>query len=381
MSETTSKDKPGGLTPMLAVLGFVAAVHVGWGSFIGPGVMEGNLADGDSYLRLVRVTQLYETGGWFDSSLSRSNAPFGTSLHWTRLFDVLLLAVALPLAPFVGFAKALFWAGAVIAPLLHLITAAVLVWAARPLVGRVGSYLAGALSAVQFPVMAYAAAGYADHNILFGLIAVGAFGFVVRSLSDSGSNYNQAFAAGVALGIGLWAGVEMMVFLGVCLFASAVAWLFGGQGGGQRNLGMTIGLVLGVAAGLAVERGPSGFLDVEYDRLSMVHLVLAVLLAAFWAFVVRAGERFGRPVGILQRAVTGVAGAAFVGAVMWLAFPKFLAGPISLVDVEALEYFQLAAENASIGSLPRFMLYLGGALFALPWALWRLREEWGNGGF
>ncbi|MEE8393437.1 MAG: hypothetical protein V3R66_03765, partial [Rhodospirillales bacterium] len=47
----------------------------------------------------------------------------------------------------------------------------------------------------------------------------------------------------------------------------------------------------------------------------------------------------------------------------------------------ALEYFQLAAENASIGSLPRFMLYLGGALFALPWALWRLREEWGNGGF
>ncbi|HIJ46146.1 MAG TPA: hypothetical protein HPP50_08345, partial [Rhodospirillaceae bacterium] len=70
--------------PVVAVAGFVVFIHAVW-LLAGDGaVNHGGLADGDSYLRLLRVTRLVETGDWFDSGFPRINAPFGGSLHWTR---------------------------------------------------------------------------------------------------------------------------------------------------------------------------------------------------------------------------------------------------------------------------------------------------------
>ncbi len=68
----------------------------------------GALWTADGYMRLVRVEALYETGDWYDGVVHRSNAPYGESLHWTRPFDVVLLAGAAPLAPVVGFKTALY---------------------------------------------------------------------------------------------------------------------------------------------------------------------------------------------------------------------------------------------------------------------------------
>ena len=50
--------------------------------------LEGGLAGPDSYMRLLRVTQLYESAAWFDLSIPRSNAPYGELLHWTRPADI-----------------------------------------------------------------------------------------------------------------------------------------------------------------------------------------------------------------------------------------------------------------------------------------------------
>ena len=63
------------------------------------------LGDSDCYMRLVRVRELYNTGNWYDAVISRSNAPYGERLHWTRSFDVLLLAGAVPLSLFTDFTQ------------------------------------------------------------------------------------------------------------------------------------------------------------------------------------------------------------------------------------------------------------------------------------
>ncbi len=377
MSEPYTSRLPDRLTPLLAVLLFVVLVHIMRGFYLGPGVLDGNLVDGDSYIHMVRISQLYLTGDWFDSSLVGSNAPFGTTLHWTRLFDLILLGLALPLVPFIGFEKALFDAGAIISPLLHIISVIALIWATRPVLGRKGAYLGGGLMAAQPSIMSSAIVGYVDHNMLFVLIAIIAFGFLARSLSGLGQRH--AWAAGLAISTGLWVGVEMVVFLGVCLFLTATAWLFEDREALLRNRQLTLGFSLGVALVLLVERGVSGYLDIEYDRISIVHLSLAVLLAAFWAAV---GWWQGRHhMSLMARALAGIAGAATVAAVMYVIFPKFLAGPMAIIDPAAMPYFQAVSENDTIGSIPRFLIFFGPSILALPWAIWRMREEWRGPGF
>ena len=386
-TDTTNPGKPemDAAWPLAAVVGFVAMVHVFWWLLGDTVVAYGNLIDSDGYARLVRVERLLETGAWFDSSLPRANWPYGGALHWSRLFDMLLIALALPLMPALGVKAALYWSGAVISPILHLVTAAAVVWAARPLIGRSGALIAGALTAVQFGVLGYATLGHADHHMLFGLIAVLAIGFSVHALTGTGPTGRHAACAGVVLAAGFWLGAEMQVTAALCLTVLGLKWVFEGDDGvtvaaGARpglnlSLNLSLGLLAGVAVALAVERG-SGFFDVGYDRLSIVHLTLAALLAAFWWAVVRLAGR--GPAGVSGRLAVAVAGAAAVLAVMWFLYPKVFVNPLKDFDPVILEIFDSVSEYGSIKDVPHFLLYAGASLIAGPWTLWRLKTKTGG---
>lgn len=369
--------------PLAAVVGFVAMVHVIWWLLGDTVVAYGNLVDSDSYARLVRVERLLETGAWFDSSLPRANWPYGGSLHWSRLFDMLLIALALPLMPALGVKAALYWSGAVISPILHLFTAAAVVWAARPLIGRSGALIAGALTAVQFGVLGYATLGHADHHMLFGLIAVLAIGFTVHSLTGTEPETGRhAACAGVVLAAGFWLGAEMQVTAALCLMALGLKWVFEGDGGetvaaGTRPvlnlaLNLSLGLLAGVAVALAVERGP-GFFDVGYDRISIVHLTLAALLAAFWWGVARLDGR--GPAGVPGRLGLVAAGAVAVLGLMRGLYPKVFVNPLTDVDPVVQEIFVTISESSVIDDAGHFFLYVGAVVLALPWAAWRLKTQ------
>lgn len=356
----------------MATAAFVAMVHIAWYLGFDWLVVNGDMADGDSFARLVRVTLLYESGEWFNSVIPRSNAPFGDTLHWTRLFDVILLSLAVPMTPFLGFAKALYYAGAVVSPLLHVLTALALAWAASPLIGRAGAYVAGALTATSFGVLGYAIAGHADHHLLFALITVLAFGFLARALSGRDG---CAMAAGAVVAVGVWSGTEAFVFLGLCLSITGLMWVAGEKEAARLNFYLVFGLAAGLTLALLVERGPSHYIDVEFDRVSIVHLSMAALLLAFWGAVLAVGAHWERT-GIAGRLVVGMGGAAAVFAALWLIFPDVLKGPMADVDPELLPVFEGIAEYSPIADTAHFLIYVGGVLIALPWTLWRIREEW-----
>ena len=82
-------------------------------------VLNGVLIDPDSYMRLARVEHLWATGAWFDPVFPRIGPPEGLALHWTRPFDVLLLAGALIASPLLGFKAGLYWWGAFLGPVLQ----------------------------------------------------------------------------------------------------------------------------------------------------------------------------------------------------------------------------------------------------------------------
>ena len=359
-----------------AVLAVVGFVHVLWWLLGDSAAVNGNLADSDGYARLVRIERLVETGGWFDVSLPRADWPYGGSLHWTRPLDVLLILLALPAAAIVGFGPGLFWAGVVVSPLLHGGAAVTVMWASRPLIGRVASVVAGMLSAVAFGVLGYATIGHADQHILVGLISVSAFGYTVRALLAQDKAGNHALRAGVVLALGVWVGVEVQVTAGLCLGVVALKWVVEGGKWLAVNRQMALGLVLGLASALAVERG-AGVFDVQYDRLSIVHVTLSVMILGFWSGVGLLGERLK---GAGSRLAAGACGDVVIVTMMVALYPKVLLSPLYDVDPVLLEIFASVAEYAPVSDPWRFLVYAGGVIFALPWTLVRTVQEperWG----
>ncbi len=361
---------------------FVAAVHLAW-LFGGQSeVLQGGLEDGDSFMRLVRVQRLIETGDWFDVSIPRANAPYGTTMHWTRPLDVLLLVLAAPTAPFLGFDLGLYVAGAALSPLLHILTVVAMAWAAAPLIGRVGACLAGGLTAAQIGFMGYAIAGNADHHILFALINVLAFGFIIRSFSGQRGSSQRgsgqrgaALAAGALISLGFWIGIEEIAFLAICLGMIGLPWLLGEKDSADRNYHLCLGLTLSLALVLLAERGPEHYLGVEYDRVSIIQMTIAALLLTFWGCI-RAWPRFWENKGTAPRLAAGVLGAAVIAAVTRLLFPNIFLGSLASVDPRLMFLISGVLEYAPIRDVWYFLIYVGGAVFALPWAAWRFKEEW-----
>ncbi len=343
-------------------------------------VLEGQLHGTDGYLRLVRVTELYRTGAWFDDMVARGNAPYGMPLHWTRPMDLLLLAGGWTLSPLLGFDKALFWSAAVLSPVLQLAMVLALVWAATPLLDLRHRCLLILAVFVQGPLVSTGLIGRADHHMLISLAFVVSIGFGMRLVMRP-FDARLALAAGAALGFALWLSMEALLLLAASFAILAATWLRRAGDRARKNLWHALGLCAMVALAIAVERPPARYLAEEYDRISIVHLAVALLALAFWA-VVRLLERRGVPARAIpgRLALAGL-GALAAGAVMFLAYPKFYGGPEVDVDPRLGPiFFELVNELQPLWpydtrSLGRFLTFLGPALVCVPFLAVLLARE------
>lgn len=370
---------PGGAPgpwPYLGALALILLLHL---FFLFSGmtpVLHGQLPDPDSYMRLVRVTHLYHTGNWFDGTVPRSNWPYGESQHWTRPADVLLLTGALALKPLLGFDRALFWWGAATAPLLHMAAALALVWAAAPLIQPARRLLVIAAYLVQIPIWLYGIFGRTDHHMLIILVFVLALGGTVRLMIPP-VRPRVGLLAGALAGLGLWLSVEFLAFVAVIFATQTLAWIRCGGTRARTNLWHAVGLLLVTALAVLSEHAPSAWLTAEYDRVSVVHLLVAVLAGLFWWGADRMERRAGRPGSPAKRLVAAAVGAAAAGGVMLLVFPKFFLGPyvdynLALwpISTDITKEVQplVPTDRASLGSL---LLHLGPAFLAVPYLLFQ----------
>lgn len=365
------------------ILAVTAVAAVG----VVPGLMDGRLFDPDGYMRLVRVERLLETGAWYDGRIPGSNAPFGETLHWTRPLDVILLAFTALLEPVLPTAEALHGAGVFVAPLLLVALCFVVSWVVTTLVdARWQIY--GMLAVLgQLGVMGYALPGRPDHHILLLLVFAGSVGLLVKWMIGRPSP-RVAFAAGGALGLGLWVGPEAAVVVGVAFTALGVRWVVRGAGA-RETLLVSLGLAVTVAFALLVERPPSDLLAVEHDRISVVHLLPAIATALFWlvvAIVARGataeaavpggGDRFS------GRVAVALLGVAFVLGVQALVFPASFLGPTADVDPVLLEVWLARVEEygpflrpEDVGGVGRLVAFLGLGLIGLPFLAVRGARE------
>jgi hypothetical protein len=367
-------DKPHTSLALYAVLGFVAIIHGAWWLVGSPPPELLGFSDGDSYLRLLRVERLLETGDWFDITIADVNAPYGATLHWTRLFDVVLIGMALPLMPILGSAKALFWAGMVVSPIIHVVSAGILVWALEPLLGRKGACIAGALSAAQAGVLAFSTFGHADHHMMFVLLSALAVGLVSRLILSDDNTGQNGLALGAVLAAGVWVGPEYMVFTILSFAVTGLYWIAGGANAAPINKGMAVGLFWTLLIAIVVESGISDVGRVAYDHVSIVHLAFGGCLTVFWRTISIMDGRLATVRGRVFAAV--ISAMAFSGLMITL-FPQIIANPLNDADPAILPIYAMISEYRAIADPARFLIYFGSALFVVPWALWRLRQVWG----
>jgi hypothetical protein len=361
----------------LLLVGHVAIVVIGTSP-----LLEGGVHGPDSYMRLVRVRQLYETGAWYDISIHRSNAPFGEELHWTRPADLVFLAGAWLLSPALGLDRALHWWSVFVSPLLHVATTLVLVWAVAPIMDRERRFFLVLTFTFQVGIWTQAMAARTDHHMLILLVFAAALGFTFRLLCSDGRR-RGAVLAGVAAGFGLWLSVEFLVILAAIFGTLVVGWLRNGSDQVRRNLWHAIGLSAMLAVALLLERPAENFISEEYDRISFVHLFMGLLVTAFWVSIC-ALERGSLAVRLPGGRMTVAAiGGLIAFAVMLAIFPKFFAGPEVDYDPRLRPIFlDVIAETRDLipdswRDLRWFLLFLGSAVFAAPYLVIRfLSDGW-----
>lgn len=370
------------LIPWLIIFGLWAVLHAMLGKTVAAPVFDGALLGPDGYMRLVRIGELLGGTGWYESLIARSNAPYGDALHWTRPMDVIILTVATLASPFTDDAQALFFAGAVTSPIVAFFACIAMAWAARPVLGRDRAILAVIIFLLQPGVLSYTMLGRADHHSLQFVAFILCIGATLRLLSDRRSVRN-AVVAGVSYGGALWVSIELLLLVGLCQATLAAVWPWRDRVFTRNQIILGGTFLATVLVALIIERPITGWFDIEYDRLSIVHVALAAIVTGFWLALYQNGHNRADATLRTRMTVAGIAGVAGLG-VFGLFFPDFFAGPFASVDPRILPIWhdQVAELRplvpTDMKSLGRFLFFIGAGPLCLVFLgiiLWRERTH------
>ncbi len=370
------------LIPWLIIFGLWAALHAMLGKTVAAPVFDGHLLGPDGYMRLVRIGELLGGTGWHESLIARSNAPYGDALHWTRPMDMIILTVAALASPFTDDTQALFFAGAVTSPIVAFFACIAVAWAARPVLGRDRAILAALIFLLQPGVLSYTMLGRADHHSLQFVAFILCIGATLRLLADRQS-VRTAIAAGAIYGVALWVSIELLLLVGLCQATLATVWLWRDRAFTRNQLIVAGTFLATVLVALIIERPVTSWFDIEYDRLSIVHVALAAIVAGFWLALYQNGHNRADTMLRTRMSVAGLAGIASLG-VFGLFFPDFFAGPFASVDPRILPIWhdQVAELRplvpTDMKSLGRFLFFIGAGLpclIFLGFILWRERTH------
>jgi hypothetical protein len=323
-----------------------------------PATLDGELHNPDSYMRLVRIEEELRAGA-FSYVVTNDASGAGTVLHWSHLLDSLLLLMAAPLEPLLGWHRALFIAATMSGPISVGLLGFALAWAAAPMADRRWLWASSLASGLAAPVIGYGLLGVAHHHVLVAVALALTAGWVGRAVQGES---NAGWRAGLAAAMAIWLTPESMPLLLAAFGLLMIAWL---NRPGDRRLAQAIGgCCIGFAAVLALAFAtdpPSNILAVEIDRLSIVYVGLGAALCAVGSIVVALTRSH---LGDASRRLLGI-GLTSLPLLAWAAlFPAALHGPDGLMDAASAQLF-----FGDITEMQPIHDFSQAALFLLPGAI------------
>jgi hypothetical protein len=344
---------------LLPLFLLAAGLNILLGASAWPAVLAGNLQDPDSYMRLLRIEQGIRAGHLL-TNVAGDQSGAGVMVEWSRLLDIVLWLMAAPLAPFLGWHKALFAAGVALGPLGVGFLGAVLAWAVEPFALRRYLWSAALAAAVLPGVVTIAVPGVVHyHVLLLAMIALTA-GFTLRAWrGDSWAG----FLAGLSGGFAIWLTPETMPFVLMAYASLMLKWLEAPDA--PVLLTTAAGCFDVLAVALFVDPPSGGYLVPEVDRLSCVYAVMALLFLAGAAILSRL-QKMRR-----WRGLTGFAVLAVLFGVWVAAFPGVVLGPYGILPPdEAKAFFGVITEQMPVRGRELVVFLFPGAC-TLAYALWR----------
>lgn len=335
------------------------------------------LQDPDCYMRLVRVQEFEKTHDWHNSVIYRSNAPYGEELHWTRPFDLLLLAGAKILQPFLGFKKALLIFGIIISPLLQFASALALIWAVSVFFKDIQEKLRLAILFLLQPGSYIPfLAGRPDHHGLLLLFFIIEIGFFLRLLYKPSEK--NAWILGALLAFSMWLSIESLTVVFLFFAALGVIWISDKEKSLSSITVTAMSLFLFSTVFLIIERPISLLTFPEYDRISIVHVLLFALSAFLFLSLTNLERRKLLPKYFPSRTALLLLGGGLILGMMGHAFPKFFQGPYAQVDPHAVEVWLRGVKEVrplfKLGHEPfhRVVIWLGPLFVCLPFLIYKL---------
>ena len=325
------------------------------------------MIDTDSYMRMVRVDMLANGGDWYDQFIHRSNAPFGEELQWSRAFDILVILLALPFSFFFDQHQALQWSGIIISPVLKMLSIPALFWAARAVLSKKNAFRVCVLFLCQAGLFAYYSFSRPDHHSLLFLLFIVFLGAALRILQTT-SRF-MPYLLGLVSGVSLWISVETICSIAFFLCFSLVYCVYRQEYRLLKSLvTYQMTLVVCLVGALLIERPISFFLLPVYDKLSIVHVFIVIVLLIqivflHYLFIIKPFCKY-RFVVLLFLSFLSIFVVAFV-------FPAFFKGPLVQVDSKVIEVFVVHVSEsqpltfASIQKAAITILMMGSLLFAL----------------
>lgn len=286
------------------------------------------LASGDSYTWQALIHAWQETNRW-SPAVAAHNAPDGLKTHLTLPYAALVAGLARVVKPLLPDADATRLAGRLSGPVLHAAAAAVLAWGIVPLLGPGGAltsvlaFLSIAGLSARFHVQVF------DHHALH--VAMECLVLALLCRYAVRGRCRSAASAGLAAGLGLWTGTEMLIPAGIGGLALGINWVV--FGGGRRAWGLAgyaLGMAVAIAVALCIERPLAELAALDLDRLSGSHGLMGVVAAAAAGAAAWAQQRW--PAAGVARRLAAAAGTTATGALlMWAVVPDFLRGPYGSV--------------------------------------------------
>jgi hypothetical protein len=357
-----------GCLPVLVISGRVSL----------PAVLGGELFNPDSYMRLVRI----EAGlraGFIGHVVANDGSGAGTVLSWSHLLDSLLVLMAAPLEPLLGWHRALFIAAATSGPVSVGLLGLALGWAVVPLADRRWLWTASLATGLMAPVINYGLLGVGHHHVLTAAALALTAGWVGRAMQREP---NAGLRAGAAAAAAIWLTPEAMPLLLAAFGLLMVTWL---NQPADRELARAIGecgiaFAAVLALAFAVDPPPE-IMAVKIDRLSIVYVGLGTALCVAGLIVValarsRLSDTSRRWLGIGLTSLPLLAWAAL--------FPAVLHGPDGLMDAASTQaFFSDIGEMQSIHDFSVAMANLLPGTIAVVYAVIRAIRtrslNWGYG--
>lgn len=330
-------------------------------------VFHGSLVDPDSYMRLVRLEQGLKAGH-LANVVQRDDSGVPLVVEWSRVFDAAIFALSAPLAPFLGWHRALFVAGVATGPISMGFLGVALAFAVARLTEWRFLWIAAIMPALAPGIQRFAAFGVIHYHIAQVALVALTSGCTLRA---TGGHRTWALWAGISGGFAIWLMPETMPWVLLCVAGLGWAWLF--RAIGDAVLFTGIGFFATLAAGLALDPPHGGILTVEIDRLSIVYFVLGLATLAE-SLVLAVLDRM--PLSPARRTILAIVAAVCAFGLWLAAYPSVALGPYGLMSpAEMRIFFGHMAETQPIRNIGEGVAMLGPGVMALAFSVWKLWDE------